>query len=456
MHWFTLVQRHRITIALACVAGAAMVFVSEGSYWQSVGTLNDLGTMGQARTQIQELSRSIVDAEAGQRGYLLTRRDEYLEPYRQALGRIDTSYALLNAHFGTEAEPREILTRLHALTDTKLSELALTMRLLDEGRTQTSKAILLTDIGKEKMDAIRDVSAELLAYQTRVATASRTTLYHTLLLGRIGVALVSALSLIALFFYLRQSQALKDQELALQKVVQVERDRLEQEVHQRTAELRELAHHLQTAREDERHRLARNLHDDLGSLLTSAKLDAARIKPRLAGTPPETQELLAHLVGTLNSGIALGRSIIEDLRPSALSNLGLVATLEILAREYADTSEAKLHCTLAQVQLKASTELMVYRLVQEAITNIRKYAKARNVWVELVAQQDLVEISVRDDGVGFNAALKASSGYGLVGMRFRVEAEGGSLYIVSTPGKGTHIRATLPPYIAAATPTSST
>jgi signal transduction histidine kinase len=212
--------------------------------------------------------------------------------------------------------------------------------------------------------------------------------------------------------------------------------------------LRELTHHLQTAREDERQRLARNLHDDLGSLLTSAKLDAARIKPRLANAAPETQELLAHLVSTLNSGIALGRSIIEDLRPSALSNLGLIATLEILSRDYAERSGTQVHCALEPVQLQPSAELVVYRLVQEAMTNISKYAQASNVWVELSAGPDQVSIAVRDDGIGFDATAKTSSAYGLVGMRFRVEAEGGTLQIISTPGQGTHLRATLPKSVA--------
>ncbi|MDZ7937017.1 MAG: CHASE3 domain-containing protein [Rhodoferax sp.] len=450
MSWFKLLKHHRVSIVLACTAGVAMVTISESAYWRSEATLADLRAMNEARAQVEELTRSVVDAEAGQRGYLLTRRDEYLEPYHQALGRIGLSFKALDAHFGQQPEPREMLKRLRELTDTKLSELALTMRLLDEGKPQTSNAILLTDIGKEKMDAIRDVSAELLGYQTRNAAASNVSLKRTLLLGRVGVALLSALSLLALYFYLRQSQALKLQEQALQDVLLGERDRLEREVLQRTAELRELTHHLQTAREDERHRLARNLHDDLGSLLTSAKLDAARIKPRLAGTPPETQELLAHLVTTLNSGIALGRSIIEDLRPSALSNLGLLATLEILSRDYADRSGTAVHCALEPVQLKPSAELVVYRLVQEAMTNISKYAQARNVWVELVAGPDQVQVSVRDDGVGFNAKAKTSSAYGLVGMRFRVESEGGSLQVTSAPGQGAHIRARLPTSVALA------
>jgi signal transduction histidine kinase len=448
MSWFLLLKHHRVAIVLACAAGITMVSISEASYWQSEATLSDLREMSVARAQIEELTRSVVDAEAGQRGYLLTRRDEYLEPYNQALGRIGASFQALEAHFKDQPEPRDMVRRLRGLTDTKLSELALTMRLLDEGKPQTSNAILLTDIGKEKMDAIRAVGAELLGYQARNFTSSSVSLKNTLLLGRTGVAVLSALSLLALYFYLRQSQALKRQEEALQDAILGERDRLEREVLQRTLELRELTHHLQTAREDERQRLARNLHDELGSLLTSAKLDAARIKPRLADATPETQALLAHLVSTLNSGIALGRSIIEDLRPSALSNLGLIATLEILSRDYAERSGTEVHCALAPVQLKPSAELVVYRLVQEAMTNISKYAKASNVWVELAAGPDQVWVSVRDDGVGFDATAKPSSAYGLVGMRFRVEAEGGSLQITSAPGKGSHIRATLPPSVA--------
>ena len=450
MKTLSILQRNPLVMGLALAAAAAVVFISEASYWRSAGTLKDLSDMGAARTQIQVLERSMLDAETGQRGYLLTRRKEYLEPYALALQRIDEAYRVLDAYYGADPESQALLQRLHQLTETKLSELALTLQLYEEGRGKAGQEILMTDIGREKMDAIRATSAELLEYQTREVSASRAKLDQTLALGRFGVALLSAISLLALFFYLRQSQALKLQQLELQRVVQLERDRLEAEVTKRTAELIELAQHLQTAREDERQRLARNLHDELGSLLTSAKLDAARIKSRLASTAPEALELLAHLVGTLNSCIALGRSIIEDLRPSSLSNLGLVAALEILAREYAAQSGVAVHCQLEPVALRPSAELVVYRLVQEAITNITKYAQARNVWIELGTHTGQVEVSVRDDGVGFDTLRKPSSAYGLVGMRFRVGAEGGSLHLHSRPGQGTQILARLPQHSATA------
>ena len=189
------------------------------------------------------------------------------------------------------------------------------------------------------------------------------------------------------------------------------------------------------------------MHDDLGALLTSAKLDAARIRSRLvgAGSAPEALGLLAHLVTTLNSGIALGRRIIEDLRPSALGTLGLVATLEILVGEYAAHAGLQVHSVLEPVSLDENAELMVYRLVQEALTNISKHAKARQAWVSLGLRAGLVEVSVRDDGAGFNTEVQPTSAYGLVGMRFRVEAEGGTLTVVSARGQGTLIQVRLPP-----------
>lgn len=441
MHAFKWLMPARLVFPLACLATVAMLFISEGSYWQSVGTLDQLGSMGQARGQLMDLQHGMLDAETGQRGYLLTGRREYLRPYEQALADIAQAFVALDLYYGAEPGARALLGKLHALSATRLSELALTIELRENGRVQASQDMVLTDIGREKMEAIRSLGKELLAQEAAKVEAGRNDVYQTLLLSRVGMAALSGLSLLALFMFLRQSAAHKKRE---QRSVALERDRLEVEVAQRTAQLTELTQHLQSAREDERGRLARNLHDELGALLTSAKLDTARIKARLAGQAPEALELLAHLVGTLNSGIALGRRIIEDLRPSALSQLGLVAALDILAREFAEHSGVRVVCALEPVALPPQAELTVYRLVQEAITNIAKYASASQVWISLDTRAARVEVSVRDDGVGFDPRLPAPSAYGLVGMRFRVEAEGGTLILLSAPGQGATIRASLP------------
>jgi len=444
MDVITIVKRSPLVFSLAVVAAVAMMFLSETSYRRSVVALNEMSAIAQARGLVRDLHASILDAESGQRGYLLTGRDEYLLGYRRTLGKLDQSFNVLGRYYAGDHESLEAFARLRVAAKNKLSELAQAIRLYDEGKREAATNIVLSSASNVEMEAITALTAELRDRESQSLESRRADLYLTLRQSRIGIALLSAISLLALFMYLRQTFALERQRQTQQHLLRAERDRLEIEVAQRTAQLTELTHHLQTAREDERNRLARDLHDELGALLTSAKLDAARIKPRLVAAAPEVQERLAHLVGTLDSSIALGRRIIEDLRPSTLSHLGLVATLEIFAREFSERSGVEVHCTLAPVKLAATTELVVYRLLQEAVTNITKYAKARNVWVNLAANDGQVEISVRDDGVGFDASARPGSAYGLVGMRFRVEAEGGTMVVVSAPGQGTLIRVTLP------------
>jgi signal transduction histidine kinase len=303
---------------------------------------------------------------------------------------------------------------------------------------------MLSNIGKEQMDAVRSVSAELLKFENARVAIGRASVTQTLLLNRIGVTAMTALSLLALFMYLRQTSALVLQREEQRRVVQAERDQLEAEVARRTDQLTDLARHLQTVREDERMRLARELHDELGALLTAAKLDVARLKSRLGTLTPEVAERIQHLNEALNNGIALKRRIIEDLRPSSLSNLGLVAALDILVTEWSARTEVTVERDLTPVKLRPSGELTVYRLVQEALTNISKYAKASRVQVRLASDGGTVRVVVRDNGLGFDTGLPRSSAHGLLGMRYRLESENGRMMLTSAPGQGTVIEAELP------------
>lgn len=234
--------------------------------------------------------------------------------------------------------------------------------------------------------------------------------------------------------------------------------RLTTEVLQRTRQLTELTHHLETAREDERARLARDLHDELGALLTSAKLDAARLRSRLlAGietrspVAEDSLDRLSHLTSTLDSVIALKRRITEDLRPSSLDHLGLAVTLEILSREFGTRSGVRVNLALGPAPLSPTAETAAYRIVQEAVNNISKYAQAQQVWISLCRKGECVQLVVRDNGLGFDTATPRPQRYGLVGMRFRAEAERGRLRIQSASGRGTSLILTLPVWVPAAT-----
>ena len=445
MNAWTLVKRNPIIAPLAVLAAATLIVVSETSYRQSLATLDRLALAEQERGNLRELHIGMLDAETAQHGYLLTGRRDYLEPYANGIREINESLAALDRYYAGDAATQHTLARLRSAVKAKQAEMAQTLRLHDDGQETAALAVIAADVGMAQMTVIRGLLSELLAQDTRARKSGGAALRDSLALSRFGVASLSLLGLLALALYLRHGMALKALQIELKRVAEIERARLEVEVRQRTAELTDLTRHLLTAREDERHRLARNLHDDLGSLLTSAKLDAARIKMRLADSAPEAQERLAHLVGALNSSIELGRRIIEDLRPSTLANLGLVAALEILAREFGERSGLTLHCALEPVELSASAELVVFRLVQEATTNLSKHAQARHVWISLGEHAGRVVASVRDDGVGFDTAGPTPSAYGLLGMRFRAEAEQGHLAVVSAPGQGTTVSLSLPP-----------
>ena len=436
-----------IAFPLAALAALAMLAISEASYQDATSSLDRLGERATARAKLNDLVKAVIDAETGQRGYLLTERAEYLKPYEQATRESRELLAWLNAYYARDRAVAPTVTELAKETEAKLSEMATTIALHDRPGGTGWRELLLSDIGREKMDRLRTLGEQLIAHETAEVEVGRRSVYQTLWLNRIGVSAMAAISLLALFMYLRQSATL-DRALADEaQRVAGERDRLEQEVAGRTAQLRELAQHLQTIREDERSRLARELHDELGALLTAAKLDVARLKSRLATSAnADATERLAHLNEALNGGIALKRRIIEDLRPSSLSNLGLVAALEILLREFSARSEIEVVEDLAPVTVSAAAQLTIYRLVQEALTNVVKYAKATEVVVSLQpSPAGGATVTVRDNGMGFDTSAPRLARHGLIGMRYRVEADGGTMRLESTPGSGTVIEATLPP-----------
>jgi len=168
------------------------------------------------------------------------------------------------------------------------------------------------------------------------------------------------------------------------------------------------------------------------------------MRPKLQQDAPELAPRLAHLIDILNSGIALKRRIIEDLRPSSLSNLGLLPALEILCSEFAERMGIQLTRDLGPVDLGSSSELTIFRLVQESLNNIAKHAQASHIQVELFERDLQAWVRVSDNGVGFDASAPRLARHGLVGMRYRVQAEGGQLEVQSSPGKGTCVQARLP------------
>ncbi|WP_411877572.1 CHASE3 domain-containing protein [Polaromonas sp. YR568] len=433
-----------ISLPLAVLAAAFLIFINEASFRKSTEAAANIEEAQVTRGAINKLLQHMLDAETGQRGYLLTGDGRYLEPYNTALGDIGSNLDALRQLFTPYPEQLAEFALMSRHVSRKLAEMDLSVRMRKEGNEEAWKFVLTTDVGKEHMEAIREQSAKLAASSVSKMEQGQEQIRRTLQLSRIGVAAMALAGLLAFYMYLLQTKALLASGRREQESLQRERDFLEVQVRERTANLAELATHLQNVREDERGHLARELHDELGALLTAAKLDVARLKSRLAGNLPEAAERLAHLTNTLNSGIALKRRIVEDLRPSSLSHLGLVASLEILAREFEERSGLSITTDLETVELGGSAQLTVYRLVQESLTNIGKYAEAEQAEISLHNFDGYITVEVKDNGKGFKVGSVGAGSHGLAGMRHRVEAAGGRLTVTSTEGEGTLISAVLP------------
>lgn len=442
MRWSQL-RRLAISLPLAILAAVLLVGINEAGYKRSRDALADLSHIHNARTSISQLLQHMLDAETGLRGYLLTNDERYLEPYEKAVASVNGNMDDLRDIITSEQD-QDTIGLLSRQVARKLSEMELSLRLYRQGNEEAWRFVMFTDLGKENMDAIRAYSRTLMESSAERSRKSQSDIERSLLLSRIGIATVTVIGLLAFYMYLRQAHSLQVSNEREQELQRDERKRLEELVRERTATLTELANHLQQVREDERGHLARELHDELGALLTAAKLDVARLKSRIDMSSPEISERVQHLVEALNSGIALKRRIIEDLRPSSLSNLGLITSLEILTREFAQRSNIEVEANLEPVELPETTQLTVYRIVQESLTNIGKYAKASHAVVTVHNYPTYVAVQIQDDGAGFDTATVRLNSHGLAGMRHRVEAAGGRLTVSSEVGKGTTISAVIP------------
>src|SRR4051812_7097054 len=429
---------------LALLAALVLIGINETGYRQSSDALARIESSTRTRNQVNLLLEQMLNAETGSRGFLLTGDPRYLEPYNATVAEIGQGLENLRKSYPADSADAATMAQLTRNVQRKLSEMDMSVRLRKQGDEEAWKRLLLTDVGKEQMDAIREQAARLVESASADIRAAQERVQHSLRLARAGIAIVALAALLAFYLYLRQTLRLKKAGEEQQAALQQERDLLETQVRDRTASLAQLATHLQQVREEERGHLARELHDELGALLTAAKLDVARLKSKLGTQPPEIGQRLQHLTEALNSGIALKRRIIEDLRPSSLANLGLTAALEILAREFSERSGIEVATSLEPVELEEAGQLTIYRLVQESLTNVGKYAEAKQVEITLRNYGGHVEVDIKDDGKGFDPSRMKPSTHGIAGMRHRVEAAGGKLTVRAAPGKGTRISAVLP------------
>ncbi|OGT02489.1 MAG: hypothetical protein A2143_10360 [Gallionellales bacterium RBG_16_57_15] len=221
----------------------------------------------------------------------------------------------------------------------------------------------------------------------------------------------------------------------------------ELEIRRTQQQLQELSSHIQDAKEEERLHIAREVHDEIGSLLTAIKIDLSWLIQRL----PKDDRLLTDKATTIealvNKVIASANNLAHSLRPGVLDHFGFIAAIEIEAQEFNKRSGISCSIITSQddIDLPETHSITLFRIFQETLNNILKHAQAKSAQVEVVRGADHLEMIISDDGVGFgDAARNKPRSFGLRGIHERVEHLGGSVKIASSSGKGTQIAIFVP------------
>jgi PAS domain S-box-containing protein len=231
-----------------------------------------------------------------------------------------------------------------------------------------------------------------------------------------------------------------------------ERKHAGEEIKRSQDQLRALTRHLQGAIEEERSRIAREIHDDIGQLLTATKMDLALLAKEVGGIQEKriqkklSTEIEA-LIGLLDRGVQSIRRIVRDLRPELLGAMGLVAGIDWHAKEFEKRTGIRVFLDLpgAEPTLDKSQSLALFRVMQESLTNVARHAQASTVKIELKADPSILRLTITDNGKGIEEEARGRLlSVGLIGMRERMAELGGMFSIHGTPGEGTVVEVVLP------------
>ena len=440
-----------VPVALAIVLPVVLFFYAELGQARLRDATGELTASEWRQATVEEFLRSMLDAEAAQRGFLLTEDKTYLAPYDPSVRRVPQLLDGLEESYRT-AGSQAGLAAVHDLrlkAGIKIGELNSSLRLYGEFGRPAAVALVYTDLGKRTIDDIRHSAAELLAVEARMRNDLTETWVHGIRVTRFLIGLATLLGiafLIASGTLLGRNVRRREAEAAS---LDARNRELDQIVKERTRNLSALSSHLQNVREAEKSALARELHDELGGLLVATKMDLIWLRRKLDNGDAQLAERWNRVLKSLEEGVDLKRRIIENLRPTLLDNLGLVSALRWLVGETGRRSGLTCRDHYAEeglAELSPEANITLYRVAQECLTNIMKHARATEVSVDLQCTEAEVCLVVKDNGQGIAMQrVGMPQSYGIAGMQHRVAALGGSMRIArGESGRGTIVEVRIP------------
>ena len=395
---------------------------------------------------LSEFIALINDAESGQRGYLLTGESSYLQPYTEAVATVEAALDRVRDAYGGRDDSAE-LRELRILTGEKLGELEDTLALFKKRGAAPALNVVRTDVGKRTMDDISGIIGDMRIAEARELAAATSQWQTDFRLSRwvstAGVILNIGLVLLATRLVYGDMRRRARQAINLRD----QKQDLEQQVDERTRELTALSTHLQGVSEQEKSALSRELHDELGGLLVAARMDLSWLQQRLPTGDAAIEQRFRRIHESLSAGVDLKRRVVEELRPTLLDNMGLFAALRWQFKE--TCRRAGLSCTetIPDSELKFSPDaaIGVFRIAQEALTNILKHAEAKSAALVIGIENDTFSMRVADDGRGIpSSRLQNITSHGLASMRHRIAALGGTWEVRSPVSGGTIVIAVIP------------
>jgi signal transduction histidine kinase len=436
-------------LCLVCVLILVANGVSLYHNVQSLRATNSLQTQSaRVNDRLQYINVVVTDAESSVRGYFLSGSDAYLGPWRAAPEEIKGALDELDTLLVDSPSQEKNLAQLRVLLARKLGLLNDAVAVYREGGLREIVKISEASDGKSIMDEVR-LLVVIMTHEQNERLAARGAIFYAEYRRAVAVGIgisLGAIFVLALFYKLvRDSYATR---VEAERKLQHTNENLESLVAQRTEQLSVLSRHLISVSEVEKARLARELHDEMGANLTAIGMHIMAVAAKLKYPLPEQAATLERARAVLNDTVELKRRIVEDLRPSLLDNLGLAAALDAYCKEFAAVSKIECDVLVTGEVARAgpAAAIAVFRIVQESLNNVAKYAAARHVTVCLEQAGEQLNLEVADDGVGIDlaVAMKPKS-HGLIGMRERALLLGGQFRIERGPGQaGTVVLAALP------------
>lgn len=391
---------------------------------------------------------SITSMESGVRGYLLTREKKLLQPF------IDREQSLFRYLTALEKSLKDDQTQkirvdsLRLLITQRIAQFDTEMQFFERSRVvqkNIHEVIVAAPVLMEKIASLlneikrveeNQLSIKQLDTQNNIINTNKLVLFFGFCVLAVFITMIS--------FVFRNTNARIRAEGEARQLANTMEEKVDQrtiQLHDANSQLQKLATHLQGIREEERLHLSREVHDELGQLASALKLDIDWLQLNSTDENPKAKARIKNAVYILEILIDATRKIAASLRPAMLDELGLTATLKWQCNQFEKTNGIRCVFTEAfddtAVPSKTSNEL--FRICQESLTNITRHAKATQVAVSLISNGAVIELTISDNGKGFDTAI-ASNHLGLVGMRERALSINGQLTITSSPGEGTTVQ----------------